>query len=137
MFCTPDGGEISIASGEMELDGGLETAVFLSLFGGNEEDSGLQSDDANQWWGNLSERDPARRQRSRTQSLLRDLPLIPYNLARIDDAAKGDLAWLLDSIATTVATRVSMPALNTVLIEIAVIVDGRTHPFAFARSGKQ
>lgn len=109
-----------VENGLILLTDGLETAVYLSLFGGNEDDPG-QSDVTQQWWGNLLETDPARTYRSETQYLLKSLPLIPANLRRVEQAAKRDLQWLLDTAnATKVDVTVSIPALNRMQIDVAI-----------------
>lgn len=135
LYNTPDGGEIDAVNGEIVLDSGLETAVFLSLFGGNERDSGLQADDRLQWWGNLTETDPARRYRSETQHLIAALPLVTANLRRIEEAAKRDLEWMVPSIAVALAVRATMPGLDLVQIDVSLLVDGRQQTFTFIRSG--
>ena len=122
---TADGGEIDFANGQPALTDGIETAVILSLFGGNEEDSGLEADDAKQWWGNLTEQEPARRFRSETQFLLRSLTATTANLRRVDYAAARDLAWMADSVAVSVEVTASMPAKNQIGLEVAVNVNGR------------
>lgn len=132
IYQTPNGGECDIRNGEPRLTEGLETAVFLSLFGGNELDDGTDGTARLQWWGNLSESDSALRYRSETQALLRSLPIIPANLRRIEDAAGRDLAWLVGEYAQSVSVSARMPALNTVAVQIAIEVDGRVQVFAFA-----
>lgn len=115
---TLDDGEISVSGGIVQMCGGLETAVYLSLFGGNEDDG--RPANPRTWWGNLDETDPARQYRSETQYLLRSLPATSSNLLRIEDAAKKDLAWLLSSkAAASVAITASMPGIN----KIKIVVD--------------
>jgi len=97
-----DGGEITIENGITELSDGLANSVFLSLFGGNSDDSGLQADDPKQFWGNLSETELSKQYRSQTQNLLRALPVNTANLQRIEDAAVSDLAWMLEDLADDV-----------------------------------
>jgi len=133
IFQTVNGGEITISNGAPKLTEGLETAAYLSLFGGNEQDSGQTADDAKQWWGNLSEPDPANRYRSATQYLLATLPLIPANLQRIEEAAETDLAWMVDSIVSDLAVRATMPAPKRVDLDCALTIDGVTTPFKIAR----
>lgn len=133
IFQTPDGGDIRIENGLFELSDGLEQAVYLSLFGGNEEDSGLQGDDSKQWWGNLTETEPARRYRSETQFLFRSIPAIPANLRRIEDAVGRDLAWMADEVAQGVSIVASMPGVNQVHIDISVTVQSGTgYQFGFS-----
>ncbi len=120
LYQTPDDGEININNGIVEMNGGLETAVYLSLFGGNEEDDGRPTNQ-NSWWGNLNEVDTAKQYRAETQYLLQSIPATPGNLKKIEDAIKRDLKWLSEyKIASSVVVTVSMPALNTVKIIIDI-----------------
>lgn len=126
LFHEPDGGNIRVEGGRFELTGGIETAVYLSLFGGNEDDSGIQQDDSKQYWGNLTETDPARMYRSETQHLLRSLPAIPANLRRIEDAAARDIAWMADSILKSANIEAFIPKLNWVRLDMKLdLQDGQ------------
>lgn len=122
---TVDGGEIEVENGTVLMSGGLETAVFLSLFGGNEQDDGRPDNPAT-WWGNLLDADrPERQYRSQTQHLIRSIPAVPANLRRVEDAARGDLAWMVTTgAASAVAAVATMPGLNKVLL--SVTIDGET-----------
>jgi phage gp46-like protein len=138
LYQTPDGGEIDFANGLAIMADGVESSVYLSLFGGNENDGGGDADASKQFWGNLSESDPARRYRSETQALLRSIPLVPANLQRIQDAAVRDLAWLKDSkLSDSVTVRATIPALNSLKLEVRVEIDGKLYPFSFVESGKK
>lgn len=118
------------------MDSGIENAALLSLLGGNERDSGLQSDNTLQWWGNLTESNPNRVYRSELQNLIRDLPLTTGNMRRIDEAAKRDLAWLVDAgLVSGIGTRVTMPGIEHVRIEIALAVQDRIFRFALSYLG--
>ncbi len=117
LFQTPDDGDVSIDGGEFQLTDGLETAVYLSLFGGNWQDDGAEGNPL-QWWGNSGVVDPDQRQRSRTQYLLQSLPATSGNLKRVEDAAVADLAWLPDQYAVTIST--SMPARNKVQFVVQI-----------------
>lgn len=119
LFDTSDGGDITK---DLEIRDGLETSVYLSLFGGNAKDDGSQ-DNPFGWWGNIGETVEARRYVSEAAYLLRTVPPLPKNLRRIEDAAKRDLAWTLtDGVTETLAVVVTMPALNTV--KMSVFLDG-------------
>jgi phage gp46-like protein len=123
---TADGGEIDFVNGDAVLSDGLESAAYLSMFGGNERDSGLRGDDLLQWWGNLDETEPARKYRSETQHLLHSLPAIPANLRRVEDAAKHDLAWFVDTgIARSIEATASIPGINRVSLDISVELASR------------
>jgi phage gp46-like protein len=116
-----DGGEVAIESGLVSLTDDLRSAVYLSLFGGNEDDDGLDS--SAQWWGNLDETDPARRYRSRVEYLLQSLAPSSANLLLLEDAARTDLQWLLDAgAAKSVDAVTTIPALNK--LSLVVIING-------------
>lgn len=132
LFHTADGGEIELINGQPTMSDGLATAAYLSLFGGNEQDSGLQGDDRKQWWGNLGETEQSRVYRSRTQRLLRAIPAIPANLRRVEDAANADLAWFMDEVASAITVTASMPTLNRVVIAIAITVSSVVYELSFA-----
>lgn len=124
LFQTTDDGEIEVEDGRVTLSGGLETAAYLSLFGGNEQDSG-RPDDPLTWWGNMDEGQPERRYRSETQYLLRAIPAIPANLRRIEQAAERDLSWMVSTnAATAVSATASMPGRNRVRLTIRIEADG-------------
>lgn len=132
LFHTPDGGEISFVGGEPVMSDGLETSTYLSLFGGNEDDGGLDATARLQWWGNFGERDAASMYRSETQYLLRSLPAIPANLRRVEDGATRDLAWMTDEFASRIEVSASMPRLNTLALAVAIEVDtGTKYQFQF------
>lgn len=134
LYQTDDNGEITIENGDVALSPGLDTAAYLSLFGGNWKDDGSQNN-RKTWWGNLSETEPPRRYRSETQYLLGTVPAIPRNLRRIEDAAERDLQWLLDeSIASSVAVSASLIGLNRVKIEVSIKAEGAESQFNYTEN---
>ena len=136
LFQTVDGGEVSVVGGVMAMDGGLETSAYLSLFGGNEDDAG-GADESRTWWGNLSETETARQYRSETQNLLQAIAATSGNLLRIEDAAKRDLAWMVDEgAASAVTVAVTIPGLNRVRIGVIVEAIGKTSEFVFVENWK-
>jgi phage gp46-like protein len=133
----PDGGNIDCVNGQLLMSDGLETAAYLSIFGGNELDSGADGDALREWWGNKIERIEARKYRSRFQNLMASLPLVPGNLARLEEAAALDLTWFVDEgIATYVNVDASIPALNTVKLDVLIVVDGVNHRFEFTKQAR-
>jgi phage gp46-like protein len=117
---TNDGGDITIEGGLVLLSDGLETAAYLSMFGGNEDDP-ADTDTTQQWWGNLLEAEPERAYRSETQ-FLAALPAIPANLRRREQAALRDLQWFLDTgLAQSVTVEATIPAVNRVRLAIVII----------------
>ena len=136
LFQTVDGGEVTVIGGVMAMDGGLETSVYLSLFGGNEDDAG-GDDESRMWWGNLGETETARQYRSETQNLIQALAATSGNLRRIEDAADRDLAWMIDEgAASAVTVVVTIPGLNRVRILVIVEAVGKTSDFVFVENWK-
>ena len=133
IFQTADGGEVTITNGQFAMSDGLDVAAYLSIFGGNEDDSAQTADDPKQWWGNLGESDPVKKYRSALQFLLLTLPLTPTNLQRLEEAAQSDLAWMLESIATDLAVRATMPGPKRCDLDCALTIDGKTTSFNLAR----
>lgn len=136
MFQTPDGGEITVTDGLVVMGGGLETMVFLSLFGGNQDDPG-GTDVSKSWWGNIVEPDRARQYRSETQNALISLPATSANLRRVEDAAARDLAWMVrEKVASSVDVVASVQGLNRVVLGVTIVADGDERDFVFAANWK-
>lgn len=134
LFQTNDNGEIEIENGIVTLSPGLETSAYLSLFGGNWKDDGSQNN-RQTWWGNLDETERVRQYRSETQFLLGTLPATTGNLKRIEDAAKRDLAWLVDeNAASSVTVSASLIGLNRVKIGVVVRAEGNEAEFNFTEN---
>lgn len=136
LFQTGDGGEIEVRRGLVEMSGGLETAAYLSLFGGNEDDDGRDENPHN-WWGNLDEIDSARRYRSETQNVLQALALTTGNLRRVEDAALRDLSWFTSSnVASAVSVAASIPGLNRIKLTVDIEAYGEESRFEFVENWK-
>lgn len=132
-----DGGDITLMSdGDLEQSPGFETAVYLSLFGGNEEDDGRAGNPAS-YWANLLELEEKHRIVSRTQFLLRTLPVTTTNLQRLRQAATVDLAWLIEErIVSEVLVAVSLAHLNRVSFVIDIKAQGLEVQFTFTANWK-
>lgn len=121
---TPDGSEFSINAGDVAMTPGLDNAAYLSLFGGNSADDGIGEENRAQWWGN----DDAMQLRSRLQFLVRSLPATAANLRKAEDAAKQDLAWLLEErVVNTLTIMASLPAPGRLSIQITFNGDQRVN----------
>lgn len=103
MFFEDDCGEIEEANGFITMTQGIETALVLTHFGGNEEDDGSEATAALQWWGNEGETQE-HQYRSRLQSLLRGGSLTSDSLGELAAAALEDLNrdWVLTGLASEV-----------------------------------
>ena len=127
LYQTNDDGDISVTGGLIEMSGGLQTAAYLSLFGGNEDDDGIKGK-VKTWWGNLSENEKSHKYISETQNILESLPITSSNLLRVEDAAKRDLAWFKDSgVATNVSVTASILGLN--MIKLTINIDQERFEF--------
>lgn len=134
LYNTADGGEVVLEGGDLRTDGGVETAVFNSLFGANEEDSGDDDGKPKQWWGNVIETDENKLLRGRLQHLLRSIPATSGNLRLLEDAAAQDLEWMVKTkLASFVGAAASLPALNTVKIDVKTIINGVEYTPSFLR----
>ena len=142
LFHTADGGEIDLVPDgtytEVILDTGLETAVYLSLFGGNEQDPGTVHDDADpehghqaQWWGNLGE-PLVRMMRSEFGHLVNSLPVLSSNLVRLEQAAVRDLEWFTrEGVASELSVTATQIGKDRVRADIRILVDKEEYTFAF------
>ncbi len=131
LFQTVDDGEIEVVNGLVTMSGGLQTAVYISLFGGNSDDDGRKSNPL-QWWGNRIEPLVENQQRSETQHALQTVIPIPVNLRKIEQAATRDLAWMKTvGAATEVSVIATLPALNQIKIDVAVNIEGVVSSFEF------
>lgn len=136
LFQTNDNGDIDVNDGIVTMTPSFETALYLSLFGGNQDDAG-GSDRTLQWWGDIDEVEPARKYISETQNLIEGLPVTSSNLLRIEDAARRDLAWLVNQgIASSVTVNASIPGLNRVRIDIVISAEGEETTFTFTENWK-
>jgi phage gp46-like protein len=136
LYHSTDDGEINILGGIVEMSGGLATAAYLSMFGGNENDDSL-SENHLSWWGNLNESDSVKKYRSETQNLLRSIPATSGNLIRIEDAAKRDLSWFItEKVASSISISVSIPGLNSVKIVVKIEANGIESTFEFVENWK-
>lgn len=131
-----DDGDIVIENGVVEMNGGLGTAAYLSLFGGNEDDNGRPKNSFT-WWGNFIELDSSKHYVSELQHLMQTLPLITGNLRRIEDAALRDLKWFLtEQIASSVQVEASIPDVNRVDITVRIEANGQENTFQFTENWK-
>lgn len=132
LYDTVDGGEIDYQNGQAMLADGLETAAYLSLFGGNEDDSGAEQDDARQWWGNFSETEEASQLRSRTQHVIKSMPLTSGNLVKTEDAALADLDWMRNEFAADVVVSASIAAPRMLNLAVEIDVGDSAYVFTFS-----
>lgn len=133
---TTDDGEITVVEGDLLLTGGLETAVYVSLFGGNLNCSGRPTCPFT-WWANHDETDKAYKYVSETQYLIGTVPMISANLRRIEEAAKRDLCWLRDNkIASDVTVNAYVEGADKLKIVVDITAVGIEKTFEYVENWK-
>lgn len=130
LISTPDGGDLDTSLGGIGIDRTAETAILLSLEGGNFDDTGDASSNPNQWWGNYATNDTAQHLRSRTQAILRGRPADVSGLKALDNAVLLDLAWMKGLVFDTIRVVSKLAGRNRALIEIETTQDGATVRYA-------
>lgn len=120
---TPDGGNLVITDGLVEDDRGFNTAVLISLLGGNFDDPAIIESNQS-WWGNMiGDADTAIR--SSFQYIVCSLPLTTKNLRAAEDAAKKDLQWMIDKeIADEISVTGSIENIKRASFEIVITKNG-------------
>ena len=124
LYQSVDGGEIESINGLITMNGGLQTAVYLSLFGGNQynedDNENIQTETFKEWWGNFEEVEN-NQYISRTQNFLEGIPPSSANLQTLEELANEDLKWMIDyNLATEIIINASIPELNMVKLEIQI-----------------
>jgi phage gp46-like protein len=119
---TPDGGDFVMKDGLITADNNYSTAFYLSLFGGNKEDSGVVKTNKT-WWGNtLKNTQKNEKLISRFQYVIRSMPLTVKNIKAAEDAAVLDLAWMVEEgIADKVEADGSTEGKNRFCIAVNII----------------
>jgi len=136
LFNTPDGGEINIKNGIVELTGGFETAVYLALFGGDNRDD-TTIDNKFNWWGNVVEPDPVFHYRSITQYNLLNLLPISSNLVTLENGVVSDLQRFIDIKAfDSVNVDVSFVGLRKIKIVIDIAANGENIKLEYLENWK-
>ena len=131
-----DGGEINVTDGIVTMSGGLETAFYLSLFGGNIDDD-VSNATISQWWGNGLETDNAFRYRSETQYLMSRLFPSSANLLLIEEAANRDVAWAKEkNLVTYIRATATIPEFNKIQIDLEANVVGEETTISFLENWK-
>jgi len=134
LFQSLDDGNIEVIKGVVTMTGGLETAAYLALYGGNLDDDGREGNPKN-WWGNLSETDPVYQYRSETQYWIQSLPFSSGNLRKIEEAAKRDLKFFLEiKAANKLDVMASIPGLNKIKLKIDIEAVGGLASFEFTEN---
>lgn len=121
LFQTEDGGEVEVTNGVLTLTNGLETASYLSMFGGDD------------WFANVLQDSESSRLTGETQTVIDTTPPSSAGLLLIEDAAVRDHAWMIaDGLASKVTATATLSG-SVLGIEILVEYDdGETNRLDFS-----
>ncbi|MBQ3462310.1 MAG: hypothetical protein IJH36_04230 [Clostridia bacterium] len=125
LVSTPDGGDIVVEDGLIQDCRNFDTAVYLSLFGGNRND--LDGRPKETWWGNLISGTKRNEwMQSEFGAMVTGLPLTSGNLRRAGEAAKRDLQWIqADAGADDITVRLSAEQARRVTLFSEITRDGQ------------
>ena len=136
LYQTADDGDIISQNGVVQLTNQFDTAVYISLFGGNFADDGIP-DSNQQWWGNSLDADTSRHVRGETETLLSGLPVVSRNLRKVEAAALRDLNWMLMSkVADNITAVASIPTINKIKLVITITAQGEESQFEYVENWK-
>lgn len=123
---TPDGGDIVLESGLVKPCKDFSTAVYLSLFGGNEDDAGTVKNRCTWWANTLKETPESEKMISRFQAVIAGLPLSVKNIRKAETAAVLDLEWLKnEGVADEIIADGKTKGKNTFILKVEVKSKGQ------------
>lgn len=116
LYQTNDGGEILVALGEPEMEGGLFTSVFISLF---------ESDNTDYWMNEwLPEEEKIT---GYFYSFIKGVPKTPSNMVKAADYAKMDLDWMIkNNVADEINVDIESKDVKSISLFVEIIKNGLT-----------
>ena len=104
--------DITVSNGLVATDTGIATAINISLFGANIDNTA--------WWGNELD-DNVNNNLTNEFLQLQGKPLISANLPIFQESIKKNLAWITaDSIASGYTVECNITDINTLQINIVI-----------------
>lgn len=121
---TPDGADIVLENGLIKDCRDFDSAVLLSLMGGNDEDLNRRPKET--WWGNLVEGTQENEWiSSEFGAMVKGFPLTSGNLRKAKDACKRDLNWIMsEGGADDISVELSAESSQRVKLDVEVTQDG-------------
>jgi phage gp46-like protein len=114
LYQTSDGGEINITFGEPEMEGGLFTSVFISLF---------ESDATDVWINEYLQEDE--KVEGRFYSFIKGVPKTISNIQKASEFAKMDLAWMIkNKTADEINVDIQSKDIKSITLNIEIIKNG-------------
>jgi phage gp46-like protein len=109
---TMDGGDIIITGGQPQMDDGIWTAVYVSLFGAD-------------YWGNAIATSQSQVLNSRVEAILNGKWAGLQTMNAVQQAALDALAWMItDGVATAVTAVGAITAPNTIMLTVGITQPG-------------
>jgi phage gp46-like protein len=124
---TPDGGDIRIENRMFMQSSAYRTAIYLSLFGGNTNDSG-KVQNSNTWWGNmLSGVSENEKLVSRFQEFVFGMPMTTKNILEAEERARLDLRWIVDTgLGEAAEVSGSAVSRNRFALTVCILAGGKS-----------
>lgn len=121
---TPDGFDVVLENGLIKDCRDFDSAVLLSLMGGNDEDLNRRPKET--WWGNLVEGTQENEWiSSEFGAMVKGFPLTSGNLRKAKDACKRDLDWIInDADADEIDVELTAESAQRVKLDVEVTQDG-------------
>lgn len=117
IYETGNGGDLELNNNDLTLVTGLESMLYLAMFGGNVEGD---------WWGNelLMPNQPDIHLKSETEKVLMSVALNSAGRIKIEQAVKNDLAFIQKAFPGTKLV-VSVTIVSDDIVSIVINVDGK------------
>ena len=120
LFNTESGGDIKYVNGQPVMDGGLETAAYISLF------------TLAGWWGNEFATDENKELGSEYLNIT-EFPLATSTIRDAEELSADALEWMINSgLADSVETEAEIPNPAQLNTEISIFRPGLIDTFKFA-----
>lgn len=114
IFNTDSGGNIQVINGEPVMDGGFESAVYITLFGNNGD---------NLWMNEYFTEDE--KIESAFMGFMEASPITLSNINRAQELALSDLQWFINvGIADTITVVIDAVTKNRVDVTITILTNG-------------
>lgn len=116
LFQTLDGGNIEIVNGEPVMDGGFESATYLSLFG---------ADSSTHWMNEYQSE--SEKMTGQFYNFIKSNPKTVLNINKAQELAKLDLQWFInDGIADTINAEITSSSVNRIELVVEILLNGET-----------
>jgi phage gp46-like protein len=114
LYQTADGAEITCTFGEPEMEAGLFTSVFISLF---------ESDNTDNWLNEYLQEDE--KIEGQFYSFIKGAPKTISNINKAIEYVKQDLDWMIrNKSADEINVDITSTDVKSILLEIEIVKDG-------------